>query len=168
MFPAIILCLLLGVIALVAVLAVMSLNAMPPSERQEIFGALSPGVPEKHVIPNGYKGWIKVEHIVAGEAALPMENGVNVFRYADSGVLRTSSRWIPGIKKKDYLFETEQGLVEVAKSGSNRQIWGNVDVTVRNVSDGPIVARRSCFFVGTREEYKAAGRYFEQFGAHLH
>jgi hypothetical protein len=159
--------LLLGTIVLVTLLAVVSFNAMSISQRQEIVGGLHPGVPERHLIPNGYKGWIMVEHNATGEAALPMEEGVNVFRYLDSGVLRTSTRWSPGIKTKTYFIETEDGPVEVAKSGPNRQIWGNLDVTIRDVSNGPIVARRSCFFVGTRNEYKEAGRYSAQHGSYF-
>lgn len=154
--------LLLGGVLFVAVTGIFLFASFPASQRQEFLASLEEGVPERHLIPEGYHGWITVEHNVAGEAELPVEDGVNIFRYSESGQLRTSSRWRPGIKKKTFLFETVSGPVTIAKGGPERQIWGNMDVTMRDVKDGPIKSRQSRFFVGTRAEYKKAGRYSQQ------
>lgn len=146
-------------IVIITGIAICLFNVLPSTQRQEFLSSFEAGVPEKHLIPDGYRGWIIVEHNVSGRASLPVEDGVKVFRYSEAGELHTSSRWKPGIKEKTFLFESRSGPKKIPHAGPARQIWGSIDVTIRDTKDGPIVARRSCYFVGTKKEYQEAGNY---------
>ena len=51
--------------------------------------------PERHIVPAGYKGWLVVEYGVDEAEPIPVEDGVAVFHYPESGALPTSTEWRP-------------------------------------------------------------------------
>jgi hypothetical protein len=60
------------------------------------------GTPERHLVPEGYDGWLTVRYGVEGAPPLETSDGALVHRYPDSGVLETSTAWTSGVKKKVY------------------------------------------------------------------
>jgi hypothetical protein len=118
------------------------------------------GLPERHLVPEGYRGWIVVKYAVAGKEELPLEGGVLVYRYPESGVLETSSPWNPGIKKTEYLSTGASGLRGLSTLGPDRTIWAKYELShvVEEGGQEERTDRQSGFFVGTREEYGEAKR----------
>ncbi len=160
--PILVSLLLVGIL-LATVVAIIVLNAMPAGQRNEFLSHFKSGVPERHLIPAGYQGWLTVEHLAGGGPPLPIEEAVKQFRYPESGLLRTSTPWGPGIRVKEYFFQPDTGPpIRAAQSGPDRQIWGGRDVTLRDVKVGPIVAKHSYVFVGTYSEYDKAGSYHQR------
>ncbi len=118
------------------------------------------GLPERHLVPEGYRGWAAVAYNIPGGPELPVEDGILVFRYPESGTLETSSRWNPGLKHKEYFSYGADGRIALPKLGSNRSIWGQYDLSrvSDNEGDSGGSGRQSGFFVGTHEDFDGANK----------
>ena len=70
-------------------------------------------MPQTHLVPDGYTGWVSVAYGVEGAPPLPVEDGYHVFRYDAQGELETSSEYEEGWGVDDYFYvagETRQLL----------------------------------------------------------
>jgi len=111
--------------------------------------------PEKHIVPEGFRGWMKVDYGVEGAAPLGLEGEVVVLEYPGSGNLETSTPApeADGMLHKQY-FESRGGeLVPLTRLS---QVWG--EYSMRSIEDDGSNRRSSGFFIGTMGEFREAER----------
>jgi hypothetical protein len=107
--------------------------------------------PSKLLVPSGYIGWLLLEHNVKNAEPVPIEDGVKVFKFPESGVLYTSS---PGPERgadDEYLYYSQDGSRhQIPKDyrGGKGMIWGQYEG-----SRGGVMTLFG-FFVGTEEHYR--------------
>lgn len=149
----------------VAIFGIRLLNSPDTVEQLQTAIGLEQGPPERHLIPEGYSGWVSVRYGVAGRPALETDGDVLVFRYPKSGKLETSTTWSPGVKRKEYFYDGPGGPAALATRGLDRRIWGEHELSVGDGGDeDPSGADRwSGFFVGTREEHRKAPSHIPGF-----
>ena len=83
-------------------------------------------IPQTHLVPDGYAGWVSVSYGVDGAPPLPVEDGHRVFRYDEQGSLETSSMYDEGWGVDDY-FSVSGGtrrLLRQRLPGMEGEIWG--------------------------------------------
>lgn len=122
---------------------------------------------EVWLIPQGYKGWLRLDYSVQNAPPLPMENGSYIIRMPSSGRLQTSSGNNPSIDRNDYYSLGPNGreLLTFTRKTSHYAIQnayasGSLDIT----PDRTVAWWRKpqigfeCVFVGADSELKADGR----------
>lgn len=64
--------------------------------------------PKRHryLIPDGYRGWLCVTFAVGGAPALPIEDGYELVKFDQAGVVSTSSAGKPGKLKDEFIVYT--------------------------------------------------------------
>jgi hypothetical protein len=106
----------------------------------------------KFLIPEGYVGWLRVEYDVECFPAVPVEDGVRIFRFTGANVLETSSPMPEGAAERRYFYYATDGsqrdLAADYRSG-NGMIWQE--------RPGSRAGKMSMFifFVGSQEQSKA-------------
>jgi hypothetical protein len=111
--------------------------------------------PTKFLIPQGYVGWVEIEH---GEGAPPLEmsNGVYICRIPASGILQTSSSLEDGWAKDEYFYYSEDGSLRALPDtawGGGGMIWGG-DIKFQLDGNGIRPTRFSeNFYVGREDQY---------------
>jgi hypothetical protein len=111
--------------------------------------------PTKFLIPQGYVGWVKIEH---GESAPPLEmsNGVYIYRIPASGILQTSSSLEDGWAKDEYFYYSEDGSLRALPNttwGGGGMIWGG-NIEFQLEANGIRPTRFSeTFYVGREDQY---------------
>ncbi len=151
-----------GVISVV-VLGIPSAWVLLPRETIEEFRAesgLQQGIPEKHLLPEAYVGWVIVRFEIEEGSALSLEDGIRIYRHSEDGLLETSSPWNPGFKRQEYFYDTELGWRQLGQGQGAPRIWGETSIAVREYVDQEPPERRYAFFVGTQEQYRQAGPVF--------
>jgi hypothetical protein len=124
--------------------AAMSMGA-PPIARH----------PTKFLIPQGYVGWVKIEH---GESGSPFEmsNGAYICRIPASGILKTSSSLEDGWAKDEYFYYSEDGSLRPLPDtgwGGGGMIWA--ENTEWQTENGTRPTRFSeNFYVGREDQYR--------------
>jgi len=105
----------------------------------------------KFLIPEGYVGWLRVEFEVEGAPAIPVEDGVRIFRFSGNFMLVTSSSMPEDAAERRYFYYAEDGserdLTADYRNG-NGMIWQE-----HGGSRGGKM-RLFEFFVGTKEQSK--------------
>ena len=100
---------------------------------------------DDYLFPNGYVGWVRVQHEVEGAPPLPVESGRTVFKFDESGVLKTSDKvqvgWV--YPKYYYYTETTKTLLPDMAEGAGGMIH-NASIINTKLLD---------FFVGTDHQY---------------
>jgi hypothetical protein len=129
------------------------------------------GMPKRnrYLIPDGYAGWLCISYNVPGAAALPMEDGFRLVQFPPSGVIKTSSEFLPGGGYKDESFyysgttrrpvpsEQRGGgytTTEIATPQFTNQFWISRDAK----ADYPIYVEGKPDTCGPFAEYPRAGR----------
>jgi hypothetical protein len=106
----------------------------------------------KFLIPEGYTGWLRVEHDVECAPPVLVENGVRVFRFAGTNVLETSSSVPEDVAERQYFYYaadgSERDLAADYRNG-NGMIWRETPGS----RGGKM--RMFIFFVGTEEQSKS-------------
>ncbi len=109
----------------------------------------------RFLIPEGYRGWVRVEFEVPGMPSLPTEAGQIVIEIPPSGTLRTSSPEQYGWARDTYVFysnvHSNAGEQPIPDSGPARLIWGKI-----NGEESSSSGKRKYeeFFVGSEQQYK--------------
>ena len=112
--------------------------------------------PTKFLIPQGYVGWVKIEH---GESAPPLEmsNGVYICRIPASGILQTSSSLEDGWAKDEYFYYSEDGSLRALPNttwGGGGMIWGgNINFQLEGNGVKPKRFGEN-FYVGREDQYR--------------
>jgi hypothetical protein len=111
--------------------------------------------PTKFLIPQGYVGWVKIEH---GEGGPPLEmsNGIYICRIPTSGILQTSSMLEDGWAKDEYFYYSEDGSLRTLPDtgwGGGGMIWGGN--TEFQLAGNGIRPKRFSenFYVGREDQY---------------
>jgi Carboxypeptidase regulatory-like domain len=107
--------------------------------------------PCKFLVPDGYVGWVQLEHDIKDAQPIPLENGVRVFKFPESGVLSTSSPGPEMGADDEYLFYSQDGsrhqIPQDYRNGK-AMIWG------RYQGSRAGIVTLFGFFVGTEEQYR--------------
>jgi hypothetical protein len=105
----------------------------------------------RFLIPEGYRGWVRVEFEIPGMPPLPSERGQTVTKIPPSGLLRTSSPEQYGWARDTYLFYSSAGMRPIPDSGPARLIWGKINGEETGSSGK---RKYEEFFVGSEQQYK--------------
>lgn len=111
--------------------------------------------PTKFLIPQGYVGWVKIEHGESGPP-LKMSNGVYICRIPTSGIFQTSSLLEDGWAKDEYFYYSEDGSLRTLPDtgwGGGGMIWGGN--TKFQLTGNGIRPKRFSenFYVGREDQY---------------
>lgn len=106
--------------------------------------------PRVYEVPDGYTGWVIVEHGVVGCPSLPVEQGEVVHRVPASGALCTSDPKEGGWFRRDSYYEVGSRRITIPPDGppSARRVWSPGDG-----QNGPY--EFDAFFVGTWAQHEA-------------
>jgi len=106
----------------------------------------------KFLIPDGYVGWLRVEHDVECASPVPVERGTTIFRFTGTNVLETSSPMPEAAAERRYFYYSTDGserdLVADYRNG-NGMIWRETPGS----RGGKM--RMFMFFVGSEEQSKS-------------
>jgi Carboxypeptidase regulatory-like domain len=107
--------------------------------------------PSRFLVPLGYAGWLLLDYGVKDARPVPVEDGVQVFKFPATGVLSTSSGGPErGAEDEYYYYSADGSLQEIPtdyRSGHG-MVWGQHEGT-RN---GEL--SQFGFFVGTEEQFR--------------
>jgi hypothetical protein len=108
--------------------------------------------PARFLIPDGFKGWVKIDFQTPNNKPLPVEDGRWLFNLDSAGHLQTSSPLDGGIAADDFYYvssgrRTPLRQTESCQGGS---IWGLAIGSDSNSNR----ADREWFFVGSEAEYR--------------
>jgi len=115
---------------------------------------LDAAAPERHVVPDGFKGWVVVHYGVEGAPPLREDDDALILEYPATGRLDTSTPAPDegGFIQRGYYRQTPDGLAPLSRVGD---IWGEFSHRIYR-NDGNLNAGRSAgFFVGTMKEFRA-------------
>ncbi len=109
--------------------------------------------PEKHIVPEGYRGWIAVDYGVQGAPPLGDQEGTVLLLYPETGRLETSTPApsADGLLHKTYYELSGTELVPLSRL---RHIWG--EYSLRAIEDDGSSKRTFGFFIGTLGEFRAS------------
>lgn len=113
--------------------------------------------PERHIVPEDFRGWAILHFGVAGAPPLQVEAQTLVAEYPPSGRLDTSTRASEddGFLHREYYRRTADGLVPLVRTG---EIWGEYNMRVVTDESGAVTLRSTGFFVGTLVEFRESER----------
>jgi hypothetical protein len=159
-----------GVLLVIGAAAFLFFRSSISSEglyRMKTAVGLDAAAPERHIVPDGFKGWAVVHYGVEGAPPLSEDNGAQIVEYPADGRLDTSTP-APndeGFLHRGYYVRTASGLAPLSRVGD---IWGEFSHRMFEDDDpvaihrmlqdggGEQVRRSSGFFVGTLQEFRAA------------
>ena len=113
--------------------------------------------PERHIVPEGFRGWAVIHYGVEGAPELEMIEGIRVARYPMSGQLETST--VPpedeGFINQDFFEQQGADIIPLSRLG---KIWGEYNMVEIRDDTGHDAGRSSGFFVGSLAEFRASER----------
>jgi len=107
----------------------------------------------RFLVPEGYRGLLRLDCDIGDQSAVPRDTGVNVFKFPDSGTLRTSSSCPEAGPQNVYYYYSQDGSTHAFSDNywdGNGLIWGEYS----GIRGNDVV--EFGFFVGTEEEYTKA------------
>jgi hypothetical protein len=115
--------------------------------------------PERHLIPEGYVGWVRTFYGVPDAPPLPVEDGCVLQRYPDSGRLETSSLRTQGLVRDEYYYVSgeRRTRLPVSAPGGGGMIWGKHEGNITVHREGGVVRKTGQsrgFFVGSWAQYQ--------------
>lgn len=139
-----------GVALAVCLLGVLIVVSFPKDRR-----------PDKFLVPQGYIGYLIIEHGVKGAAVTPVVNSHNLYRFSSTGRIKTSTpldhRW----GSDDYYYMTPQGLKHIPDSSQPGQdtasgvmMWDQKS----GFAGGDGFPETEYAFVGTKSQHDKAER----------
>jgi hypothetical protein len=105
----------------------------------------------KFLIPEGYVGWLRIEHKVECAPPNPVEHGARIFRFTGASVLETSSPMPEEAAERQYFYYSTDGSerdLAVDYRNGNGMIWRET------LGSRGGEMRMFIFFVGTEEQSK--------------
>jgi hypothetical protein len=107
----------------------------------------------RFLVPEGYRGRLRLDCDIGDQPAVPRDSGVSIFKFPDSGTLRTSSSCPAAGPQNVYSYYSRDGSTHVVPNNhwdGNGLIWGEYN----GIRGNDVV--EFGFFVGTEEEYTKA------------
>ncbi len=113
--------------------------------------------PERHIVPEGFRGWAILHYGIEGAAPLPVENETLIVEYPPSGLLETSTPGPDdaGFFHREHFKRTAGGLEPLTRTGD---IWGEYNMVSTIDDEGKETGRSTGFFVGTLTEFQKTER----------
>jgi len=113
--------------------------------------------PERHILREGFKGWVTIHYGVEGAPELEVEDDIVIAEYPESGRLMTSTLQPgnDGFLNQDFFERRGDELVRLTRLGT---IWGEYNMMNVFDDDGGLIRRSAGFFVGTAAEFRQAER----------
>jgi hypothetical protein len=111
--------------------------------------------PERHLIPEGYVGWLRIDFGIKDAPPIPVEDGYHLFKFSSSGRLQTSTENEYGWAKDEFYYYSDSTRIRLAATGwgAGGMIWGE-----SNGWSGTTYEKRTAtyehFFVGTEEQFR--------------
>jgi hypothetical protein len=107
--------------------------------------------PERFLIPDGYRGWVRVEFRQKGAPPLPTEDGRLLLKLDERGTLRTCSEPLSGHGKDDFFYYTGDRRTPLSNAGvcKGGMVW-QIETMVDESTSTPFAR----FFVGTEDQYR--------------
>jgi hypothetical protein len=107
--------------------------------------------PERFLVPEGYKGWVRIDFRQKDASLLPTEQGRLLLKLAADGTLKTSSNPLAGHGNDDYYYYAGDRRIPLSNRGvcKGGMIW-QVETLVDDHTGSPFVR----FFVGTEDQYR--------------
>jgi len=108
--------------------------------------------PARFLIPDGFKGWVRINFQVANSKQLPVEDGRWLFNLDSTGHLQTSSPLDGGFAADEFYYVSNGNRTPLTKTEScgGGSIWGISMGSDTNSNR----ADREWFFVGSEAEYR--------------
>jgi len=115
---------------------------------------LEAATPERHVVPEDFKGWAVVHYSVWGAPQLREDDGAVILEYPANGRLETSTPPPDdlGFLHRGYYRRSADGLVPLSRAGD---VWGEYSHLIVADDPGSQPTHSSGFFVGTMKEFRA-------------
>ena len=104
----------------------------------------------RYVLPNGYIGWIRIDHGVKDASPLPLEHGFFLAVIPESGILKTSTDLPEGWSKPEWYYDTGNGRIQIGQGHSKIWILGEGTGNAGSLPDVPVFHH---IFIGTREQF---------------
>ena len=80
--------------------------------------------PDRFLVPQGYVGWLIIEHGVKGAPATSIVNGRNLYQFSSTGRIKTSTSLDHRWGSDDYYYMTPHGLKHIPDSSQPGQDTG--------------------------------------------
>ncbi len=111
-------------------------------------------IPSRYELPDGYVGWVEIQHGIAGAPATPVRNKQFVFTIPAAGLLKTSTPQMFGTAHDHYFYCGAAGCHELAETGwgSGGMIWASSSGTFETPGQPDIHSEQ--FFIGTESQYQ--------------
>jgi hypothetical protein len=108
--------------------------------------------PARFLIPQAFKGWVRIDFQVRNAKPLPVEDGHWLFTLDAIGHLRTSNQLDGGSAVDDFFYVSDSRQTPLRKTESchGGSIWGVSTGSDTNSNR----ADREWFFVGSEAEYR--------------
>lgn len=154
---------LIGVTILGVVGAIVLRYVLPAETADRIWARLgaAPAIAERHIIPEGYSGWLTVTYGDPTAAPLPQAGDTLIVRYPRSGVVQTSDTLEHRWRLRSFHQVDADGMRRLATRGPDCRVWRRhtrrVFVDDRAETAGAELSFG--FFVGTKEESEAGGNH---------
>jgi len=97
-----------------------------------------------YLIPDGYVGWVRAVHEVKDAPALPIEDERTVFKFDESGLLKTSDQVQEGWVYPRYYYYLNSNKTALSNSTEKEGMIHSEKVANTTILD---------FFVGTEKQY---------------
>jgi hypothetical protein len=139
--------------------AIVSILGLPIFIAAAVFGpaafdlAFRHRPPERYLIPDGFKGWVRIDYRQKDAPPLPIEDGRRLLKLNAQGMAVTSSDPPSGHGKDDFLYYSADRQTPLSSAGvcKGGMIW-QVQTMVDERTSMPFTR----FFVGTEDEYRQA------------
>jgi hypothetical protein len=105
----------------------------------------------RFLVPDGYAGWVLLEYNVKDVPSSPAENGVQIFKFSESGTISTSSSGPEWGAEDEYFYYSDSGSLRPIPAdyrNGKGMIWGQHPGTRNGILS------QFGFFVGSEEQYK--------------
>jgi len=119
--------------------------------------------PEQWLIPEGFRGWAKLDYYVPQAPPLPEVNGYKVVHLPRSGYLQTSSGRVDAMFSKDkYLYRTGGRWRELQFDPKGIETGLQLSAIYEMKERMFEKSNYKCLFVGTKEEYESVHESCEE------
>jgi hypothetical protein len=107
--------------------------------------------PERFLVPEGFKGWARIDFRRKGAPPLPTEDGRLLLKLNAQGKLETSSDPLSGHGNDDFFYYSGDRRTPLSNAGvcKDGMVW-QVETMVDEPSSTPFVR----FFVGSEDQYR--------------